>query len=303
MKVIVLGGGTSPEREVSLRSAAAVSKALKQAGAEVVDIDPKNGLEILDRQKDVIVFPILHGQNGEDGTIQRELEVRNLPYLGTDSTTSAKCFDKWQTRLALLAAKLPMARGDLVTSDTYYGHPLTKQPHVLKVTHGGSSIGTYIVKDPRKVDSKLVKDVFQLHERAVIEELVEGIEITVPILDDKALPVIEIRPPADADFDYENKYNGVTSELCPPRSLDKDQQNQAQTLAEKVHRTMGCRHLSRTDIIMKPDGSFIVLEINTIPGMTEQSLYPKSASVAGISMPKLMSAFVDLVKRDYGINE
>jgi D-alanine-D-alanine ligase len=141
-----------------------------------------------------------------------------------------------------------------------------------------------------------------MEESAVLEELIEGIEVTVPILDQSALPAIEIRLPTNAEFNYENKYNGQTQEICPPASLTQDQHQDAQYLAEKVHKIMNCQHLSRVDMIMSPDGSFKVLEINTIPGLTDQSLYPKSAAAVGINMPALVKKFVDLVTRDYKLD-
>lgn len=297
---MVLGGGDSPERDVSLRSASAVSRALKIAGYEVIEADPKNGIEALDGFNG-IVFPILHDKGGEDGQIQAELEERHLPFLGTESNASAVCFDKSSARRILLAAGLPMAAGGMVNKETYFNHELTTNPHVLKVARGGSSIGTYIIRDPKNVDKYKIGEVFDLDDRAIIEELIEGIEITVPVFDTNALPVIEIKPPTDTEFDYENKYNGATQELCPPVSVSEDLQRQAQYLAEQVHSALGCRHLSRADIIVKKDGSMIVLETNTMPGMTDQSLYPKSASVNGQDMPGLMRNFVDLVKRDYKI--
>lgn len=136
---------------------------------------------------------------------------------------------------------------------------------------------------------------------AVIEELIEGVEITVPVLDNKALPVIEIKPPPGDEFDYDNKYNGETEEICPPVSVSKELQRVAQDYAEKAHAMLGCRHLSRSDFIVASDGRVVMLELNTMPGMTDQSLYPKSAKVAGIDFPELMKKFASLVKRDFKI--
>lgn len=300
--MLVLGGGDSPEKEVSLRSAKAVANAARQAGFDVIEADPTAGLDFLDRlPKGTIVFPILHGKNGEDGVIQAALQERGLPFLGSDSASSAACFDKWQTRRQLLAAKIPVPRGVRVNKETYKNQALAKEPHVLKITHGGSSIGTLIVRDPAIVDSKQLNNIFELENDAVLESLIEGVEITTPVLDQTALPPIEVRPPDDGEFDYENKYNGASSELCPPPSLSDDQIKSAQQIAEKVHKTMNCRHLSRTDTIMRPGGSFVVLEINTIPGLTDQSLFPKSAAVSGLSMTQLVTKFVEMVKRDYGL--
>lgn len=300
MKIVVLGGGDSVEREVSLRSAKYVASAAAEAGFEIQEADPANGLNFLDSlSKNDIIFPILHGKGGEDGSLQAELEKRNLPFLGSDSRSSADCFDKWQTLLKLKAAGIPIAKGTLVTQQTYSNHLLVAKPHVLKVLRGGSSIGTLIVRNPGSVNPQEVQKLFELDNEAVVEELVDGVEITIPILDHSALPSIEIRPPEGKEFDYENKYNGQSAELCPPPSLNQQQIAKAGELAKAVHQTMGCRHFSRVDIMMRPDGSFAVLEINTIPGMTDQSLYPKSAAVAGLTMPKLIKKFVELIKRDY----
>ncbi len=301
MKVLVLGGGNSPERDVSIRSATAVSQALEEAGFENAFADPGDGLSVLDVlivQED-IVFPILHGAGGEDGSIQTELEQRGLPYLGTDSTNSTICFDKWLTRKALQEAGLPVAKGELITEEAYESSDLRKLPHVVKAVGGGSSIGTLIVRDPKDASPEKLAEVFRVSQSAVIEELIEGTEITVPILDQSALPVIEIRPPEAGEFDYENKYNGKTKELCPPVSIDEALQTKAKILAEQVHKVTGARHLSRVDMIVRPSGDLIILEINTIPGMTNQSLYPKAAVVAGMNFPELMEKFVELVKRDY----
>src|SRR3989344_1924217 len=302
MKVLVLGGGNSPEREVSLRSAKAVAVAARMAGYEVMEADPADGLDVLDTlPKGTIILPILHGKNGEDGVIQAELERRGLAYLGSDSSVSAACFNKWQTRQKLLVAKIPMPLGARVNKETYKNQALAKKPHVLKIVHGGSSIGTVIVRDLSKLDQGHINQLFELENDAVLEELVEGLEITVPVLDQTALMPLEVRPPEGSEFDYDNKYNGTTAELCPPPSLSQEQIERVQELAEKVHKLMGCRHLSRTDTIMRPDGSFVVLEINTIPGLNNQSLTPKAAAVAGLSMPELVKKFINLVKRDFGV--
>lgn len=302
MKVLVLGGGISPEREVSLRSANNVADAARQAGFEVKEADPADGLDVLDGLKDTLVLPILHGKNGEDGFIQRELEARNLPFLGSDSAASIACFDKWATRLELTHAGIKMPQADFVDEKNYGLSPLAKRHHALKVVHGGSSIGTHIARADEDKDTAAVNQIFAMEDKAVLEELIEGSEITVPVLDGKALPVIEIIPPADEEFDYDNKYNGRTQELCPPKNVSQELQLKAQELAEKVHRVMGARHLSRVDIMIDKTGKLYVLEINTMPGMTSGSLYPKSAKQAGMDMPALVKKFVGLVQRDYHLN-
>lgn len=302
MKILVLGGGDSPEREVSLRSAKSVAEAARQAGFEVQESDPKDGLTVLNSAtKDTLVFPILHGKNGEDGVLQKQLETRHLPFLGSDSSSSEACFDKWITRQKLEKVGLPMPKAALITKENYKNEPLAKTPHVLKINHGGSSIGTLIVRDVPNLNPAAIEALFDMENEAVLEQLIEGTEITVPILGSKALPVIEIRPPVNGEFDYENKYNDQSAEICPPESVSQDLQNKAQELAKKVHKVMGCRHLSRVDIMIDIADNLYVLEINTMPGMTGQSLYPKSVAVAGIDMPSLIKEFATLVERDYNL--
>lgn len=299
MKILVLGGGISPERQVSLRSAQAVTTAARQAGLEVIQADPADGLDILDDLSETIIFPILHGKNGEDGAIQKELEARGLPFLGSDSAASIACFDKWTARVELTHAGIAMPEAQLVDERSYPASALAKRPHALKIVHGGSSIGTMIVRKNETADEQAVSETFAMEDKAVLEELIVGTEITVPVLDSKALPVIEIVPPPDGEFDYDNKYNGKTQEICPPKSVPEDLQIKAQSITEKVHKVMGARHLSRVDMMIDRQGNIFVLEINTMPGMTAGSLYPKSAAAAGLPMPKLIKKFVELVKRDY----
>jgi D-alanine-D-alanine ligase len=267
-----------------------------------LEADPHYDNHILNSlPKNTLVFPILHGAGGEDGKLQKQLEDLGLSYLGSSSKISEACFDKWQTRLILEENNIPTAPGARVNKQNYADCELAKQPHVLKVLHGGSSIGVLMVREPVNADLVKIDEIFGLENDAALESLVEGVEITVPILDQTALPAIEVRPPVGGEFDYENKYNGQSAELCPPPSISENQHTEVQRLAEQVHEVMGARHLSRVDTIMRPDGSFVVLEINTIPGLTDQSLYPKAAAMAGLSMPQLVKKFAELVKRDYSL--
>jgi D-alanine-D-alanine ligase len=295
----VLGGGNSPEREVSLRSSAAVIQALKDAGYRPKFCDPQEDNIIALASSNDIVLPILHGSGGEDGTLQALLESRGIPFLGADSKSSQACFDKWKTRQMLTAAEVPMPAASFIRADEYLNHPLSDKPHVLKRIDGGSSIGTYMFRSG-KANSSMITEIFN-REKLLLEELIVGVEITVPILDAQALPVIEIQPPTEGEFDYENKYNGATKELCPPENVSVSAQEACQQLALNVHRIMDCRHLSRVDIMLDAQNKPYVLEINTIPGMTDQSLLPKSAAAAGITMPALADRFIQMVRRDYAI--
>jgi len=296
MQVVVLGGGNSTEREVSLRSSKAVSNALREAGFDVSDKDPADGLDFLDElPKDSIVFPILHGKGGEDGVLQAELEKREIKFLGSSSEVSKNCFDKATARKILTENGVRMARASIVTIDNFLDDPLYKIPHVLKPARSGSALGASIIRDVKEIDDEKSKETFNFDDKAVLEELIVGPEITVPILGEKALPVIEIIPPDQAEFDYENRYNGRTEELIPPLNVSEEKQREAQAIAEKVHKVLDCRHFSRVDMMINELGEIFVLEINTIPGMTDQSLFPKSAEAAGMPMPELMKELVRLI--------
>lgn len=294
MKVLVLLGGNGPERQVSLRSAKAVAQAAKKAGHEVEEYDPADGYAGLDDFVGIseVVLPIIHGVGGEDGELQKELEARNFKYLGAGSEVSALCFDKVRLKEILNKLSILTPAGQVVDKQAFERSPIKQSgKYVLKPIGGGSTIDTFIVRD----ESDLIdSSVFERHDKMLLEELIEGIEITVPVLGDTALPVIEIIPPSGGEFDYENKYNGATQELCPPPDVSDDLQAQAKEIAEKVHAAAGVRHLSRTDMIIDKDNQLWVLEINTIPGLTDQSLYPKSAAVAGISFEQLVDKFVQM---------
>lgn len=294
MKVLVLLGGNSNEREVSLRSGKAVAEALKTAGHEVSEYDPRQGYGGLAQfvGKVDCVFPILHGRGGEDGEVQAELEKLGLKYLGADSKVSKVCFDKELFKKELDKLNILTPEREIVTKQSIQNSNITKKPYVLKPVQGGSSVDTFVVRDLSKPYDPRVFDHYQL---MMLEELIEGTEITIPVLGNSALPVIEIIPPQGQEFDYENKYNGATQEICPPQHVDAAKQQEAQRIAELVHIKVGVRHLSRTDIIIDKDGKLWVLELNTIPGLTNQSLFPKAAAVAGISMQQLVQKFLDMV--------
>ena len=291
--VHVVCGGQSNEREVSLRSGIAVTRALERAGYKVAALDTTTAS--LDEIANCdVVFPVLHGAGGEDGALQAKLEKRHVRYVGSDAGASALCFDKWQYRRLLTRHKLPMTPAALVQADNYRTHRLATRPYVLKPFDGGSSIDTFIVRGPATAPHDKIVDAFHRHPTMLLEELIIGTELTVGVLGNQALPVIEIVPPQGGEFDYENKYNGATQELCPPQHVSEPVQQAAQKLALQAHQLAGCRDLSRTDIMCQTDGTLYLLETNTLPGMTDQSLYPKMAAAIGLDMPALCARLVEV---------
>lgn len=299
--VIVLAGGTSDEREISLRSGEAVAKALKKAGHQAEKVDPADGLDaFLPRlQQADVVFPALHGKEGEDGVVQKFLEDQGISYVGADSEASALCFDKARYAELLKENKLPTPDTELVKYQEYIRSDLRRKPFVLKPNDGGSSIDTFIVREPAEADEVAIQEAFGRHEVLLLQKLIEGSEVTVAILGDEALPTIEIVPPKDGEFDYDNKYNGKTQELCPPEHVDIEAQKNVQDLALRIHRLTGCRDMSRTDMIVTPSDELYVLETNTIPGLTDQSLLPKAAGEAGYDMPALCDKLISLALGRY----
>jgi D-alanine-D-alanine ligase len=298
MRILVLGGGDSPEREVSERSAEAVMAAVRELGHEAVYLDPKGAseAEIVEAAKAAeVVLPILHGAGGEDGSIQRVLDEAGTPYLGAGAVASETCFDKVLLKRLLEQGGILTPRSEVVTAASFARSGLARGPFVLKPIDGGSSLDALIVRK-LPYDAMAAERLLRAHDKMLLEELIEGVEITMSVLGDKALPVIEIVPPVGEEFDYEFKYNGATQELCPPRHVSETAQREAQTLAERIHRLAGVRHLSRTDIIVTADERLYVLETNTMPGLTAQSLFPKAAAVAGLSWPQLVARFIELAR-------
>lgn len=292
VRVIVLSGGNSDEREVSLRSGAAVVAGLEAAGYSVKALDTNCSDEELVNSD--IVFPVLHGKGGEDGEIQARLEGLRCRYVGSDSASSQLCMDKSAYRAMMTARDLLMPSGEIVSLKAYSEHPLAKKPHVLKPIDGGSSVDTFIIRDISTIDKSAITKAFERHETLLLEELIVGAEVTVGVLGNEALPIIEIIPPQDEEFDYENKYNGKTQELIPAVHVSPEDQNAVQELALRAHMFAGCRDFSRSDFIISTDGRYYLLETNTIPGMTSQSLFPKMAAAIGMDMPALCSNLVQM---------
>jgi D-alanine-D-alanine ligase len=298
-RVLVLQGGDSSEREVSLRSAANVVRQLETLGYPVTVADPASedfDLAKLTADCDV-VLPILHGAGGEDGVLQRQLETLGVPFLGAGSAACELTFDKAAYRKFITGQGIWMAEGEIVNREQFQASRLRQAPYVLKPIDGGSSVDTVILHELAAEPSPAYfDDLFARYGTMLLEELIEGQELTVGVLGDTPLPIILIVPPSDETFDYENKYNGRTQEIVNPKQVAPEVQKNAQTLALQLHRLTGCRHLSRSDMIATPDGKLYVLETNTIPGLTEQSLFPKMAAATGMDIAALVKCFVDMAK-------
>lgn len=298
-KVLVLQGGNSDEREVSIRSAANVIKGLEQQGYSVTAADPAEpgfSLATLSEAADV-VLPILHGEGGEDGYLQGQLQELQKPFLGSESGACELTFNKALYREFVRKQKIHIPEGVVVDRESFETAALRKVPYVLKPIDGGSSVDTLILQHTQEEPSSAYFDeLFSRHPEMLLEQLVVGRELTVGILRNKALPLILVEPPEHETFSYENKYNGRTKEIVNPSDIPHDLQREAQNLALKLHVLTGCRHLSRSDMILTEDGTLYVLETNTMPGLTEQSLFTKMAAADGVDMAALANTFVEMAK-------
>ena len=286
MKVAVLAGGISRERDVSLRSGAAVGKALRSVGVKVLEVDVKErGVKV--PQGTDICFLCLHGTYGEDGEVQAELESAQMPFTGSGAVASALAFDKLKAKEAMIAAGVPMAESMEWSPENDW-----KAPYVCKPVADGSSFGVFLVREEADI-APTRKNVGKWKGAMMIERLVVGTEMTVGILGEKALPVVEIRP-GKGFYDTKNKYTaGATQYLCPA-PIPKEKAEELQTISLNAHRALGCEVLSRVDLILDQEGKATVLEVNTLPGMTDLSLLPKAGRTAGIDFTSLCLKILEL---------
>ena len=294
MKIGVLLGGNSAEREVSLASGKAISAACKELGHNVLDLDPQFDVRLLvpDLLTVDLVFNGLHGGDGENGVIPGFLQSLGVKYTGSRNEASAICMDK-------RISKALVHRKDLLTPNWVSlanNDPLSSVgdlvfPVVIKPNDQGSTIGLTVVKDESELD-----DAIELARKfanvVLIEEFIVGKEITVTVIGDKAYPIVEIVP-SHGLYDYECKYNqGMTEYFCPA-NIDKDLTKAIQESALKIHKLLGCRHYSRADFRLDENGKAWFLELNTLPGMTETSLVPKAAKASGLSFPELIQTIIN----------
>ena len=305
-KVVVLAGGWSDEREISMDSGRACAKALGEAGFEQVDLldvaDAVFLAKLVAGNYDV-AFVAMHGRWGEDGCVQGLLEVMHLPYTFSGVLTSAVATEKDFAKSIFRSNGIPTARGtklaaghipDEVEVETLvdkFGLPLFVKPAA-----NGSSYGISMVHEASQL-AEAVRLAGEGGQRVIVEECVTGTEITVPVIgndDPQALPIVEVVAGEGAEF-YDLKVKYEPSELhhVMPARLPQDVYERAQRLAVRAHKALGCRGASRSDFIVKADGQPVILETNTIPGMTETSLLPDSARHAGIEFPELCRRFVE----------
>ena len=296
--VLVLMGGWSAEREVSLVSGSAVSKALDEAGYAVRTVDIQRDitaiLAALDPRPDA-VFNALHGRYGEDGRIQSILDILGIPYTHSGVVASALAMNKPLAKRLFADAGIPCPEGIVVDRKTKLNGDVMDRPYVVKPIDEGSSVGVRIVHLGDNIPP-LDSENWPFGEQVLVERFIPGREITVSVMGDRALAVTELRP-KEGFYDYDAKYTEGWTEHLVPAPLPPAAYGEAMDLALSAHRTLGCRGVSRADMRYDDSdghqGSFYVLEINTQPGMTPLSLVPEQAAHAGISFPALVRWMVE----------
>ena len=291
LNITVMLGGPSAEREVSLRSGQAVAKALASLGHTIHELDPKPGAWKLPDPTDV-VFLALHGTYGEDGAVQTELEELGVAYTGCDSESSRIAFDKVLTKQNCVAAGVPTSPSVVLSKADAPLPSNLKLPLVIKPVRQGSSVGLRFVERAGDWKEALAHSL-QFDSEVLIEEKIIGRETTVAILDGRALPIVEVRPKAGS-YDYKNKYTAGATEYFCPAEFDSNTTRKIQEAAVAAFESVGGRDYGRVDVMVNQKGDPIVLEVNTLPGMTETSLLPKAAAAVGLSYADLCQTMIDL---------
>ncbi len=287
-------GGPSAEREISLRTGAAVARALRLQGHRVLEVDPRERTVSLPSETQV-VFLALHGDYGEDGTIQKQLEDLGVLYTGCGVEASRLAFDKVLTKQRCIERGVPTARHLVVEKADAPWPQGWKPPVVLKPVRQGSSVGLQFVESvdqwPAALSESLCYDT-----QVLVEQKIIGRETTVAILGGKALPIVEIRP-KQGRYDYQSKYLAGQSDYFCPAPFDEATTRRIQATALRGFRAIGGRDYARVDVMVRASGEPVVLEVNTLPGMTETSLFPKAAAAGGIAYPELCQRMIDLAMK------
>ena len=295
--IAVLMGGPGSEREVSIASGQSVSKALAEKGAAVIDVVLEDENFNLEEEVD-LVFNVIHGTFGEDGSIQKILNEQRIPYTGAGVTSSELAFDKLLSKKCFVEHGVSTPIFDFI-STSEESKPSINKPYVIKPPREGSSVGVHIIKTDEEFD-EAIKDVAKYDEIALVEEFISGKELTVGILNGEALPIVHIQPESGF-YDMSNKYpwlsGGQGSKYFCPAELDDEITSKIKDLALEAHRSLGIEIYSRVDVLLSDEQIPYVLEVNTIPGMTETSLLPKAANAYGINFADLCERIAELSMR------
>lgn len=294
-KIGVLMGGMSKERDISIKSGKAVHKALIDKGYNSVEIDVGRDIdEVLKKEEVDVAFITLHGKYGEDGVIQGVLEMLGIPYTGSGVMSSAMAMDKGFTKKVLMSRKIATPEFCLIDEEDGEGKMdrnleivgKMELPIIVKPVSEGSTIGISIVKVAEEL-KEAVETAFRFDNSVMAESYIEGREFTVSVMDGRSMPVIEIRPKSGF-YDFESKYNKGKTEFDIPAEIDKELADLMSTMSVDSYKALDCRGAGRVDLMVDKDNKPFVIEVNTIPGMTELSLLPMAAGAEGVSYEDLV---------------
>jgi D-alanine-D-alanine ligase len=294
-------GGPSAEREISLISGKAVLAALRSKGVDAHAFDPAER-EIFELKRDGFAraFIALHGRFGEDGTVQGALEVMKIPYTGSGVMASALAMDKWRTKLVWTAAGIPTPKYVMARRDTDWDKVVArlKLPLIVKPAREGSTIGLTKVRSAKEA-VPAYEMAAKFDELVVVEEFVAGQELTASVLGETALPLVRIEAP-EGNYDYQNKYFTDDTKYYCPAGIRAEVEDEIRAVTLKSFRVLGCRGWGRADVMLRPDGTYSFLEMNTSPGMTGHSLVPMAAKAAGVAYPDLCVKILEAAALETG---
>ena len=296
-RIAVLMGGPGSERDVSFATGKGVANALRSLGAEVTEVDVKGPDFELPSGID-LAFIALHGTFGEDGQVQRILEQRGIAYTGDGVVESELAFDKIRSKEAFRQHDVTTPYWQIITNGQ---QPTIPIPFVIKAPRQGSTVGVHIIKNENEINAAIA-DAGKYDRELLVEKFVPGRELTIGVLGEQALPILEIIPKGGF-YDFTNKYpflnpgaGGGAEHVCPAE-ISEDRTSAIQDLALRAHRSLGLQVYSRVDIMLPDEGGPSVLEVNTIPGMTEASLLPEAAAAAGIGYAELCARIIELSRQ------
>jgi len=286
-KIGVLMGGLSPERDISFKTGQAILTALSGKKYRAVGIEVDRSIaHTLFTEKIEVAFIALHGPWGEDGSIQGLLEMAGIPYTGSGVLASALAMDKVMAKKIFSYHHLPTPEFQVFSSRSQISEISMKLPLIVKPACGGSTIGTTIVNSSHALE-KAIQDASEYDRKVLVEQYVEGVDITVGVIDGQALPIIEIVPKSGF-YDYTSKYTPGKTEYIIPARLSRETSKRVQTMGITAYQALECAGAARVDFLMDKKGEVTILEVNTIPGLTETSLLPLAAAEVGINFPALI---------------
>ena len=305
MNISILYGGTSAEHKISIQTGMAIADAIKDRySLDMINLEPEiyNSPQLLIGTD--LVFNALHGGDGEDGSIQSFLDLHHIPYTGSGAKSSKIAMDKNITKLIAKSVDIQTPNWVLLKLNQHTEmqlhdnqSPKFSYPYVVKPSSEGSTFGLTIVKQESELE-KAIDHAAEFGDEILIEEFISGRELTVSILGNKPLPIVEIKPSHNL-YDYECKYTEGMSEYIVPAELSDSLERSISEDALKIYKTIGCRHYARVDFRLNESGEHYLLEINTLPGMTATSLLPKAAKSAGLEFPELIDTIIKIASMNY----